>query len=139
MSNPCRFTVQGRRRGFTLIELIVAVAMVAILATVALPSYQSHLRKSYRAEAQAYLMAVAARQQQFLLDTHAYAATLVDVGVPVPANVAARYTLTLALADGPPPTFLAKATPLAAQTADACATLSIDQAGAKLPGERGCW
>lgn len=40
-----------RRQGFTLIELMIVVAVVALLAAVALPSYQSYIRKSRRADA----------------------------------------------------------------------------------------
>jgi len=125
--------------GFTLIEVMITVALVAILAAVALPAYQEHVRKSRRAEAQAFLMAVAARQQQFLLDTRTYTATLADVGVRTPDNVGASYTIALAAAAGPPPTFSVTATPKPAQAHEKCGTLSIDQTGTKTATTSGCW
>jgi type IV pilus assembly protein PilE len=130
-----------RARGFTLIEVMVTVAIVAILAGVALPSYRDHLRKSRRAEAQAYLMAVASRQQQFLLDTRGYAASLTTVGVAVPANVAAVYDLAVATVVGPPPTFVLTATPKATtdQVYERCGPLTIDQTGAKTATLSTCW
>ena len=128
-----------RQGGFTLIELIVAVAIIGILATIAYPAYQQQIRKSRRAEAQSFMMAVAARQQQFLLDTRAYAGTVAGIGVPIPAAVSAHYTLTLAAAAGPPPTYTLTATPSATQSYETCGTLSIDQAGAKTASTGGCW
>jgi len=131
----------ARARGFTLIEVMVAVAIVAVLAGVALPSYREHLRKSRRAEAQAYLMAVASRQQQFLLDTRAYATTLSAVGIAAPATVAASYDLVVATVAGPPPTFRLTATPKATtdQVSERCGTLAIDQTGAKFAALGTCW
>lgn len=125
-------------RGLTLLEVMVAVAIVGILAAVAMPGYGVHLAKSRRAEAQAYLQTVAVRQQQFLLDTRAYAA-LDIVGVTVPTNVATYYTLSLSTTAGPPPTYTLTATPKLKQTEDACGTLSIDQAGTKSAARTGCW
>ena len=131
----------ARARGFTLIEVIIAMAIVAILVAVALPSYRDHMRKSRRAEAQAYLMAVASRQQQFLLDTRGYAATLATVAIAAPANVAGAYDLALASAGGPPPTFRITATPKATtdQVSERCGTLAIDQTGAKTAALSTCW
>lgn len=130
---------QKYRRGFTLIELMIAVAIVAILVAVALPSYQEHVRKSRRAEAQSFLMAVAARQQQFLVDTRAYSGSLADIGVPLPDNVAAAYDITPTATAGPPPAFSITATPKSGQASERCGTLSIDQAGTKTAAVSGCW
>ena len=57
-----------RSRGFTLIELMMAIAIIAILAAIAYPAYQKHLAKGRRAAAQAYLMDIAQREQQYFLD-----------------------------------------------------------------------
>jgi len=124
-------------QGFSLIELMIAVAVVGILAAIALPAYNSQVRKSRRADAQATLMNVAARQQQTLLDTRAYAANLAALGVAVPASVASFYNVTVALGAGVNPTFTATATPLGGQAQDSCGTLTIDQNGVKAPAN--CW
>jgi type IV pilus assembly protein PilE len=130
-----------KRQGFTLIEVMITVAIVAILASIALPTYRDHIRKSVRAEAQAYLLAVAGRQQQFLLDTRAYAGTLATVAINAPASVAAAYDLTLAAVVGPPPTFRVTATPKTGtdQVRERCGALAIDQTGAKTAALTSCW
>ncbi|MDQ6684074.1 MAG: hypothetical protein M3Z16_03025 [Pseudomonadota bacterium] len=86
-------------------------------------------------------MAVASRQQQFLVDTRAYAGALTTVAVPMPANVQANYTVALAAAAGPPPTFRVTATPKSTtdQPAERCGTLAIDQTGAKTAAVSTCW
>ena len=129
---------QHAHRGFTLIELMIAVAVVGILLAVALPSYSEHVRKSHRAEAQAYLMTVASRQQQFFVDTRAFA-TLANVGVAVPTAVATHYTLALELVAGPPPGFSLVATPVGNQARERCGVLRIDQSGTKGADAAGCW
>ena len=60
--------------GFTLIELMVTVAIIAILATVALPSYQNHVMRANRSAAASFLMEVANMQERYYLDARAYAA-----------------------------------------------------------------
>ena len=131
----------ARARGFTLVEVIITVAIVAILAAIALPSYREHVRKSRRAEAQAYLMAVASRQQQFLLDTRGYAPNIATIGLFAPANVAASYDVAVAAVVGPPPTFRLTATPKATtdQVHERCGTLGIDQTGTKTAAVATCW
>lgn len=129
----------SRSNGFTLIELMITVAIAAILLAIALPSYQEYVRRSTRTEAQAYLMTVAARQQQYLLDTRAYGATLDDIAIPVPEKVAAAYTLTLDVGDALPPTFTLTAEPTGNQATEKCGTMSLNQAGVKTAAIDGCW
>src|SRR3546814_6682649 len=90
-------------KGFTLIELVVAMAIVAILATIALASYQYAIVKSRRGSAKAFLMDAITREQQYLLDARAYAATLSDLNLAVPADVSSFYTVTVTVSAGLPP------------------------------------
>jgi type IV pilus assembly protein PilE len=121
--------------------MIIVVAIIALLVAVAMPSYRDHVRKSRRAEAQAYLMAVAGRQQQFLVDSRGYAANLATINIPMPTSVGAAYDVTLTVAAGPPPTFVLSAAPKAGsdQTHERCGTLAIDQTGAKSASLSSCW
>jgi type IV pilus assembly protein PilE len=123
-------------RGFTLIELMVVVAIVAILAIVAYPSYSQYPRRSARAEAQSYLSDVAALQHQYLVDKRSYAPSLAALNTSPAGNVAAKFTVTLAVTDAPPSyTITAQAT--GNQLQDACPTLTIDNAGNRTPAS--CW
>lgn len=129
-------TPNRRDRGFTLIELMVAVVIVGILAAIAYPSYQSYILKGNRASAQAFLMDSAQRQAQYFLDNRAYATSL-DVlfgtATAVPTQVSPYYTITVATSAGPPPTFLITAAPKGTQNKNNEPTLTIDQAGTKAP------
>ena len=131
--------LRQRSAGFTLIELMIAVAIVAVLLAVAMPTYQEHVRKSSRAEAQAYMMAVEARQQQFLVDTRAYAGTLVATGVTVPSHVEAAYTLAMPTPTAAPPAYTLTLSPKTQQAAERCGTLSINSTGTKTAAVSGCW
>jgi type IV pilus assembly protein PilE len=140
----------NRRHGFTLIELMITVAIIAILAAVAMPSYQDHVRRGRRADAQSFLQEVVARQQHFLLDRRAYAsggitaatnANPAGLGMTVPANVSTYYTLAMVTDNTTsPPSFALTATPAGSQAADKCGTLGLDQRGVKTATGAGtCW
>lgn len=122
-----------KSRGFTLIELMIVVAIVGILAAIAYPSYQGHLRKGHRADAQAYLMDLAQRQQQYITDNRAYAGDANSLSAPVPNSVAGFYTVQITTG-ATPPTFAITATAIGTQVPDG--NLSIDNTGAKTPADK---
>jgi type IV pilus assembly protein PilE len=124
--------------GFSLIDVLITVAIVGILAAIAYPSYQSVMRKNNRAAAESYLADVAQRQQQYLLDQRSYAANVSTLGVPTPATVTPYYTIAIAVAAGPPPSFSASAAPIGSQASDLSGqSLTITNTGAK--GPSGAW
>jgi type IV pilus assembly protein PilE len=122
-----------RQHGFSLIELMVAVAIIAIMTAFAIPAFGQYLVRSNRAAAQAHLLDLAQGQQQYLLDNRAYAATLSELGIATPATVASRYTITLHIVAGPPAIFVVTATPLAGSVQQGDPALTIDSAGSKTP------
>lgn len=129
--------------GFTLIELMIAVAIIGILSAIAYPSYQSYVVRTNRSTAAAYLVEVASRQHQYRLDARTFG-TATELGMVTPADVAKHYTIEFS----PAPTataFTVQAVPKGSQaTGDAkCGTLSLDQTGKKavtvLGNESDCW
>ena len=128
-----------RNKGFTVVELLIVLAVIGILTAVAFPSYQNHVRKAARASAQATMMQVADRQAQYLLDARNYAVTstaLTTLNVTVPTDVASRYTITVTAADGTntastPPTYTIVATPISTGPQAVDGTLTLTHTGAK--------
>jgi type IV pilus assembly protein PilE len=106
-------------RGFTLIELMITVAVVGILAAVAYPSYRDHVRRGMRSAGQQFLMDMAQREEQFLLDQRNYTGTLGAGGLnlTLPAEIANAYQapafVITAPAAGVQPAFLLSLSPVA--------------------------
>lgn len=79
------------RRGFSLIELMIAVVIVGILAAVAIPSYRSYVNDQIESLAQQSLLSVAGRQEQYFADARGYGCTLAEIGATIPTDVSDHY------------------------------------------------
>ena len=113
-------TFKQRSRGFTLIELMITVAIVGVLAAIAYPSYQQYVRKAARSAAQSFMLTIAAKQEQYILDARVYTNTIGGGGLVLtaPPETDNRYTFSVTTAVGPPPTFTISATAIGSQVSD---------------------
>ena len=133
-----------RRRGFTLIELMITIAIIGILATIALPSYRDYVMRSNRTAAASYLLEVASLQERYFLDARAYAANMTALGATPPSEVSSNYTVTTVGNNAAtPPNYTVTATPIStgAQSSDSCGTLTLSSTGVKghASGASRCW
>lgn len=128
--------MRKEQAGFTLIELMMVLVIVAVLLLVALPGYQEQVRRGHRAAAQAEMLDIANRQQQFFLSNRTYAdyATLVGNGYSLPGDVTAHYTPTIALGAGVVPSYTMTFTAIGSQAADG--NLTINSEGVKTPANK---
>ena len=129
-------------RGFTLIELMIVVAIIAIIFSFAWPSYQEHVRKSRRAEGPVHLLELADRMERFYSDQGTYAgATLgpdeADVYVAVSEN--GYYNLAITVQDNVSFTVTAAPTTKGNQNDDTCGTFTLTSTGQTSANGSKCW
>lgn len=128
-------------RGFSLPELIIVMVVASVIAAIALPSYQEHVRKGRRAAATAALIDATSRQEQFFLDNKTYTTTIATGGLNMSAATEdGTYTFSV---DAPSAAcqldrcYMVRATPQGPQASDGCGSLTLDSERVKSPS--GCW
>ncbi len=123
------------QRGFTLIEVMIVVAVIAILASIALPSYQESIRKSRRADAKSALLAASQAMEKYYTERQTYlSATLGANSTDVYRTTSPDNFYTLSFTATPTASaYSIEAAPRTgtSQTADKCGTFTITQTGAK--------
>jgi type IV pilus assembly protein PilE len=121
------------RRGFTLIELMIVVAVIGILATIAYPSYQDSIRQARRIEAQSVMLDIQLLQEKYRVNHVSYG-SLADLGsfssdyytFAISGTTASAYTITATAKTG------------TSQVSDTgCSAMTLNQASAKTPDS--CW
>lgn len=126
-----------RKQGFSLIELMVVVAIIAILAAIAVPWWGRYTFRARRADGQKLLMQIAQSEERYYTDYNHYPADASSLGY-ASASVTSEngyYVVTLASSPAAPAGqgYIAKAAPQGVQSKDVCGSLSIDNTGQKLP------
>lgn len=122
-----------RKRGFTLIELMIVLAIIAILAAIALPWWGRYTYRARRGDGQKVLMHVAQAEERYYTDYNKYTTDPKDLGYPSGNISTENGYYTVGLASASSSQFVATATPIGVQANDACGDLSIDGTGLKKP------
>ena len=130
--------MNNKASGFSLIELMIAVAIVGVLAAVAYPAYTNSLVKGTRANAKSVLLDVAQKQQAYLLDQRSYVAAADCDAIQAALNLTSDamnevekyYTCSVTIG-ATPPTFTATLTPIAGRRMASDGALWIRQSGEK--------
>lgn len=129
--------------GFTLIEIAIVLAIVAILTAIALPSYSGSVLRANRANAERFMLDVANRQEQYLMDARSYTATIGSggLGITPEADIATRYTFAVTLTGNDcagtavaGPSYVIRATAIGSQASDG--DLCLDSRNNKTPAAK---
>jgi type IV pilus assembly protein PilE len=126
-------TGTGRTRGFTLIEIMIVVAIIGILSAIAFPAYQQYVRKSRRVDAKNAVLDMAAREERYFATNNKYSIKGTDFGfstdtaIPVTTGSKSYYAITVTQTTTSD--FTVTAAPTGTQTADTCNSYIINSLG----------
>ncbi len=136
--------MKAKQTGFTLIELMITVAIIGILSSVGYPSYMKYIQKAKRSEAQAALVSMATAMEQWRVENNNdYTGVTVGTGataiftdrVPTDGSGTQSYTLSIPILSAS--AYTLQATPI---STDDCGNLTLDSTGVKVSSTgTNCW
>lgn len=132
-------TPRSRAPGLTLIEVLVALALVTILLALAMPAYDRYLQRSHRTEAVRVMLAIAACEERVRARSGYY-----DTTQCLENTATAHYAFALSpAAQSEALLYVVSATPVNTRGGETCGTLTLDQAGTRTAsgaaGWADCW
>jgi type IV pilus assembly protein PilE len=143
---------QNRRKaGFSLVELLMATTIVAILAGIAYPSYRQYFVRNNRVEAQQFLQEVANREEEYFLNNRAYTTNITGstgLNFPVPSRTGAQYSFAVTVnvtscgslfTNLNSPSYCVTATPKSGAIQSNDGTLTLDSLGQRSQGSAMVW
>jgi len=139
-----KFTAR-QPQGFTLIEMMIVVAIIAVISAIAIPQYKQYVIRGNRAAVESFMMDVSSKQKQYLLDARTYAADLATLSIAsLPPDVTGKYTVSICIdvagtsctVASSPPFFEITATPVAGGPQAGDGNLTLDDADTKSPPDK---
>lgn len=129
-------STMNKNKGFTLIEMMITVAIIGILAAIAYPSYTEYVVRSNRSAAQQFMLDIANREEQYMLDARQYT-DLNGLNMTTPSKVSDLYEVK-AIPDNTatPPTYKITATPITGKRQESDGELTINSTGIKTPANK---
>lgn len=131
----------NRARGFTLIELMIVIAVLAIIIALGYPSYRDQVMKARRADGKAFLLEIADRQERYYADRSTYTKTITELGFDDAIATDGYYQAEITEAPTGDLTlsYTITVTPLGTQQKDKCASFTVNSQGVRTASPADCW
>ena len=130
-----------KTHGFTLIEQMIVVAILAIIVAIGYPTYRDQVMKARRADGKAFLLEIADRQERHYSDQSSYTTDITDLGFDDATAPDGYYTA--AITDDPTGdltlSYTITVTPLGSQQKDKCTSFTVNSQGTRTANPADCW
>ncbi len=127
-----------KQKGFTLIEIMIALVILAILASIAITSYQRYLLRSHRTDAMKLLLDTAGAQESLYSFKYKYTGSLEELGLSSNKSDYGYYQLSIQL-DNNEKSYILTAMPIGSQANDECGSFQLYSDGTRQASKEGCW